>query len=453
MEKMTLPELLSSLGSNQIFGAGAGLVGVGVFLTIAKRGLQIGTIVFRRRCMISLEVNSRDIAYDWLLKWINKRAAGATRHLSVQTSFAQSESGSVRADFSLVPSPGDHFVWYRGRLIKIERQRESQMQLVDKMPFETVTLTTFGTDPRFYGDTILEEARQMAFDEMKFGTTVYQSVGHEWRPFGHPRRKRSLASVVLDEGVSNRIYFDVREFISNTDWYAERGVPYRRGYLLYGPPGCGKSSFVSALAGELGYSICMLSLSERTLTDDRLHHLLNVAPVQSILLLEDVDAAFPSREEEEDVMAKKVYDGLVRVTFSGLLNALDGVASSEGRLLFMTTNYVHRLDPALIRPGRVDLKEYVGYCSDYQLTEMFKKFYPDSGNSELPARFLSELEMKLKEYGFSKREISAAEVQGHFLTFKNKPEEAVKNSGSIFDRKIINCANVDNKSDLKLNGG
>lgn len=60
--------------------------------------------------------------------------------------------------------------------------------------------------------------------------------------------------------------------------YAERGIPYRRGYLLYGPPGTGKSSFISALAGHIGYSICMLSLSERTLDDDRLNFLLNNTP-------------------------------------------------------------------------------------------------------------------------------------------------------------------------------
>lgn len=75
------------------------------------------------------------------------------------------------------------------------------------------------------------------------------------------------------------------------------GIPYRRGYLLHGPPGCGKSSFITALAGELEFGICVLNLSERGLTDDRLNHLLSVAPQQSIILLEDVDAAFVSREE------------------------------------------------------------------------------------------------------------------------------------------------------------
>lgn len=64
---------------------------------------------------------------------------------------------------------------------------------------------------------------------------------------------------------------------------------------------------------------------------------------------------------------KSAYDGANRVTLSGLLNCLDGVTSTEARILFMTTNYLDRLDPALIRPGRVDVQEYIGYCSEYQL--------------------------------------------------------------------------------------
>jgi chaperone BCS1 len=77
------------------------------------------------------------------------------------------------------------------------------------------------------------------------------------------------------------------------------GIPYRRGYLLYGPPGCGKSSFITALAGHLDLGICILNLSDRSLSDDRLNHLLSSAPQQTIVLLEDVDAAFVSREDSD----------------------------------------------------------------------------------------------------------------------------------------------------------
>ena len=73
------------------------------------------------------------------------------------------------------------------------------------------------------------------------------------------------------------------------------GIPYRRGYLLHGPPGSGKTSFIQALAGALSYDICVLNLSERGLADDKLFHLLSNVPERSFVLIEDIDAAFNKR--------------------------------------------------------------------------------------------------------------------------------------------------------------
>ena len=76
------------------------------------------------------------------------------------------------------------------------------------------------------------------------------------------------------DGVAESILADVRRFLSSAPWYLSRGIPYRRGYLLHGPPGCGKSSFVMALAGELKYNICVLNVADPHMTDDRLQYLL-----------------------------------------------------------------------------------------------------------------------------------------------------------------------------------
>jgi len=78
------------------------------------------------------------------------------------------------------------------------------------------------------------------------------------------------------------------------------GIPYRRGYLLHGPPGSGKTSFIQALAGSLSYDICLLNLSERGLTDDKLFHLLSNAPERSFVLIEDIDAAFNKRVQTSE---------------------------------------------------------------------------------------------------------------------------------------------------------
>ena len=78
------------------------------------------------------------------------------------------------------------------------------------------------------------------------------------------------------------------------------GIPYRRGFLLHGPPGSGKTSFIQALAGKLSYNICVLNLSQRGLMDDKLNHLLMNAPERSFILLEDIDAAFNKRVKSSD---------------------------------------------------------------------------------------------------------------------------------------------------------
>ncbi|XP_012340582.1 mitochondrial chaperone BCS1 [Apis florea] len=423
---MTIIDYVQTLSDNPYFGAGFGLFGLGAGAALLRKGMQVGMIMFRRHYMITLEVPCRDKSYQWLLQWITHKGAKETQHLSVETSFEQKETGHIKTRYDFVPSIGTHFIRYKGNWIRVERTREQQtLDIQMGIPWETVQLTALGRNKNIYFN-ILEEARQMALKEYEGKTIMYTAMGSEWRQFGHPRRRRPLNSVVLDTGIAERIINDCREFIQNPSWYSDRGIPYRRGYLLYGPPGCGKSSFITALAGELEMGICVLNLSERGLTDDRLNHLLAVAPQQTIILLEDIDAAFTSREENKEI--KAAYDGLNRVTFSGLLNCLDGVASTEARILFMTTNYLERLDPALVRPGRIDVKEYIGWCSANQVEQMFLRFYRNiDDRANVLAKEFTENVLSQKKY------VSPAQIQGYFMFYKNNPDDVLKNVSNIWE--------------------
>ena len=105
---MPIADFLASLQHNPYFGAGFGLVGVGAGLALLRKGSQFTMVAFRRFCMITLEVPSRDKSYQWLLQWISAQASW-TQHLSAETSFQQLENGSIRTRFDFVPSPGAHF--------------------------------------------------------------------------------------------------------------------------------------------------------------------------------------------------------------------------------------------------------------------------------------------------------------------------------------------------------
>ncbi len=136
--------------------------------------------------------------------------------------------------------------------------------------------------------------------------------------------------------------------------------------MLYGPPGSGKSSTIKAIAGHFKKDLYILDLSDKDLTDPVLLALVSNVPNKGILLIEDIDAAFVARDSE----ASK------GISFSGLLNALDGVASKDGRITFMTTNHIEKLDPALIRPGRVDLQIKIDNASNEQCKEIYLRFFP-----------------------------------------------------------------------------
>jgi chaperone BCS1 len=196
----------------------------------------------------------------------------------------------------------------------------------------------------------------------------------------------------------------------------ELGIPYRRGYLLYGPPGTGKTSFVQALAGQLDFNIAMLSLSQRGLNDDLLNHLLLNVPPRTIVLLEDADAAFSNRRQTDS----DGYSG-ANVTYSGLLNALDGVASAEERVIFMTTNHIDRLDDALIRPGRVDMTVHLDNATTWQMEKLWERFYAEQDpNGDGKRRFIE----KATRAGLPGT-VSTASLQGLFLYNKGDVEGAI----------------------------
>lgn len=402
--------------------------------------------------LVDVEISIKDDSYPWFLHWMTlyqqsqlgatRSAASGTgfmdrmlrkltpgmRHLSIQTQKVEHSNGAIHTHFSLVPGPGRHVLRYKNAFIFVNRVRESKSQdLQTGRPWETITLTTLYGHRHIF-EELFTEAHEHAAKAHEGKTTIYNSWGAEWRPFGQPRRKRPLESVVLDEGVKERIVDDVNDFLQSGKWYYDRGIPYRRGYLLYGPPGTGKSSFIQALAGELDYNIAILNLSERGLTDDRLNHLLTIVPNRTLVLLEDVDAAFANRRAQADADG---YKG-ANVTFSGLLNALDGVASAEERILFLTTNHVERLDEALVRPGRVDMTVRLGEITRYQVGCLWDRFYGELDESEAYRRVfldrLQQLGLIEDENGRKpdrRKSTSAAALQGLFLYNKGNMEGAI----------------------------
>lgn len=407
-----------------------------------------------------MEINVKDESYPWFLYWmtLHQRAQLSTthsryitthgektaklgtleslmrrftpgmHHLSIETEKIEHPNGSVQTQFTLIPGPGKHILRYKSAFLMVNRVRETKsMDFQMGKPWETITLTTLYSQRHIF-ESLFTEAHKLAQQSTEGKTIVYTSRSTSWEKFGEPRRKRPIESVILDKGVKERIIADLKDFLASAKWYYDRGIPYRRGYLLHGPPGSGKSSFIQALAGTLDYNIAILNLSERGLTDDRLNHLLTIIPRRTLVLLEDADAAFSNRRIQTDADG---YRG-ANVTFSGLLNALDGVASAEERILFLTTNHADRLDSALVRPGRVDMTVRLGEATRWQTGTLWDRFYGDlDRDGGFKARFLERLdelgilENEGGEQRGSARRTSTAALQGLFLYNKGDMEGAI----------------------------
>lgn len=179
--------------------------------------------------------------------------------------------------------------------------------------------------------------------------------------------KKDLDSVILAEGLMDDITADIGKFLCEREWYEQRQIPYQRGYMLAGPPGTGKTSLVQCLASHFGLRLCVLDLG--SVYDDRsLKEAFIDAPGRSIILIEDFDSFFDGRTVVKTSDSQKI-------TFSGFLNAVNGVVASPGRILIMTTNKTEQVDPALIRVGRVDRTFHLGYVVYEQVVALGMRFF------------------------------------------------------------------------------
>lgn len=449
---------LHALADNPVFAGGFGLASVGAAVAFARRGALAAAAMVRRRMLVHVEISRQDPAYPWVLAWLlhlppqesflAKRLTRVNR-LSVTTLTGNTPhtstggphgggggaDGPTRADFLLQHGFGRHIVRYRGAYIAVTREKHATAKMTTGEPHETLELTALYAQRHVF-EGVFGEARAIAARASEGRTVVYSVRNFDWAPLGEPRRKRPLGSVVLDAGVKERVVGDARDFLAQRQWYADRGIPYRRGYLLFGPPGSGKSSFIQALAGELDYGVAMVNLSEVGVTDDKLAFLLTKLPERTIVLLEDVDSAFLNRR-------KKGADGYggPTVTFSGLLNALDGLSAGEERIVFLTTNHVELLDPALIRPGRVDMMIHIGEATRYQASKMWDRFYGDiDTGGAFRERFLERLDslgiFREAKAGEAVPRTSTAAIQGLFLFNKRDMEGAINMAEGLIAPKI-----------------
>ncbi|XP_045802793.1 AAA-ATPase At3g50940-like [Trifolium pratense] len=193
---------------------------------------------------------------------------------------------------------------------------------------------------------------------IKIHSNDYGCWSREPPKFNHPMSFNTLA---IDEELHREIVDDLDKFVRAREFYRRTGKAWKRGYLLYGPPGTGKSSLIAAMANYLNYDVYDLDLT--AVGDNRrLRELILGMSNRSILVIEDIDCTINLQNREDEEVVNNEHN---KVTLSGLLNAVDGLWSccKEEHIIVFTTNHKERLDPALLRPGRMDKQIHLSYCN------------------------------------------------------------------------------------------
>ncbi|KAJ6163943.1 P-loop containing nucleoside triphosphate hydrolase protein [Penicillium chermesinum] len=373
----------------------------GIFVLFARYAVRYVWEIVRLYFTSTIYVSYYDEAYDMLVDWIAEQPFVHNAHSLIARVRSTHRTGNLystkKKPLTFSPWDGSFFFWYKGHLLILHCDVKEHR--------EDLRVSSIGLNASVL-KTLIEECREKYIKDTQRKVSVFEHREGEWKK-ARLRSVRPISTVIMDQGVKDDILRDVEEFLDQDmqSWYAERGIPYKRGYLLFGPPGTGKSSFSLSLAGNHELDIYTLQLSNISDTT-----LMRVGRRDSI----DADQANESKSA---------------VTLSGLLNVLDGVSSQEGRILVMTTNHIEQLDDALIRPGRSDKKVHFKLADQNISTQLFHTVFKQlpnqkqcnqKYNDETIEGLARDFASKIPEEVFS-----PAEVLSFLLERKKSPYDAV----------------------------
>lgn len=401
-----VPFILDSIGNPKLTKKVSWAIGAGMIL---KWGWDIYKGRKKESKYTTITLNENQKFYDYVIKWV-----AITKPEYEGSEFEFVDLGNIRNNkenrevelkieaeclavgkpvpkpktnsFDFIPA-GRSKIFVDGIEVLVEHER-FQASKDNKYGRDKVKLSIASKKEEEL-EKIFEKIEEVGRDKTIEPKSVIYTFNWGWRA---TRKYFKVRDVVLPNNEFQKLKQDIQFFLENQEWYEETQVPWRRGYLLEGLHGAGKGTTVQAIATHFNLDVYVINLSE--MTDDRFRDAVSGIPEKAILLLEDIDCAIlEGRKTEENT-------GL---SFSGLLNVLDGICVPEGRVTFMTTNHKDKLDPALIRPGRVDYEIHFTYANFDQIIDLARKFKYNDKEAENCAK------------NWSKEQIGMSEVQNRLL--------------------------------------
>lgn len=406
----------------------------------------------RRFFVASVSIPGRDPLNRSVVSWV---LANVIENRGVRFYTARTEASLGRDDQSSLKKTRRHAqylpqwesAWFlHGKsLFVVSRSLESFNASLcdpsyDGMGGEELTISCIGRSAEPIKQ-LISECREFSDRQTQYFVTIFSRdrYGISWQPKSR-KPIRLLDTVHFDEHAKRGLLADIRKYLDpkTQKRYRNRSMPYRRGYLFYGPPGTGKSSLSTALAGEFGLDLYEVKIPSVP-SDQDLEQMFQEIPPQCIVLLEDIDAVGMERDSADRSDQSSIHSGgKSNCTLSGILNVLDGVGSQEGRIVIMTTNKPEQLDSALVRPGRVDMKVFLGNISKQSAKQMFiRMFSPDLDTSDTPLdmSYIQALSTEFAKH-IPEDTFTPSQVQGFFQLNLDSAVEAVAHISDWAEKEL-----------------
>jgi chaperone BCS1 len=328
----------------------------------------IGYLINLVSVNLSVEDTEHRDAYIWMSHWIeNHLRKRGISSLLLRRSVAtrnNSDPNASDADYTLIPHYGTYYMMFDGKPMVITHWRDDTTQTPGMRKMHSFEVQLWFSRKRKVLLDLLEQAKREYLASLPKSMQFYQWSARDWDWASMPIALRPLDTLYLPDGFMSDILADAKFFLNNRAMYRELGIPYRRGYLLEGPPGTGKTSAIIGIASELGIPMYTINLNDTNMTGEMLISRMNSCAKPSIISFEDVDCLRMTTDRSKD------SEGL---TLGDVLNALDGIGASEERVLVLTTNHPEKLDPALVRSGRIDRRFHIGYAADAELRTFYDR--------------------------------------------------------------------------------
>lgn len=348
------------------------LAGVAISTTTAilYQIRNVPQTVFKRirdRYVFSVTIYESDELFMLLESWLYKNYPEQYRDVEAHVSPAslEADDSNKKRDLQVQyrQNQATFFLRYAGKrlLVTSSKEKMEKAETIKNIFLRSYTIKGWKSEIQ-----ITALLAQITFDYNQirnasslriFANTPYG----DWASI-HSKNTKDFNQIVIEQETKELLKTDVGAFLSSEVWYQERGIPYKRTYLLHGPPGTGKTSIMMAMAQYTGRDLYILNPGLLN-NDSGLISCFSHIGQAALLGIEDIDAAFQDRQSES------------KITFSVLLNCLNGSLSREGIITVITTNHLEKLDHALVRPGRTDIILEIPFASGLLIRQYMELFF------------------------------------------------------------------------------